>query len=219
MIVISTVVGIIALGAILLSVHVIRRLADLEQTISKFRLRVDNDFSSLTRRVEWISKSVAEIQKTAPFSSGDARRREKGGDLGASESTSKSEVVSSREPASTTSFFPGALPSPEEVPEEVIDEADEYVNFDCEHCGQNIEAPKLMIGMKVACPTCGKPIEIPPKSTSAPRQLTGELADKLQPDAKEQHYLKGVTMRINLPQLTSIPQKSKRHVVIRRAPR
>ncbi|MCX7008993.1 MAG: hypothetical protein NTY53_17390 [Kiritimatiellaeota bacterium] len=50
------------------------------------------------------------------------------------------------------------------------------LNFDCPHCGQNMEAPAKMAGMKILCPGCHTILQIPWPSESEEQQ--GREMDK-----------------------------------------
>jgi len=201
-------VGILGIAAGLVGFVALRRTAELERVLQNFRRREEEEIRGLSRRVDWISKSFAEAQKqlTTLISAG-------------SQLTEPRETTQQQVPAVSSAVNSSAavqeLPTSRTV-DEVIDEADEYVNFDCNHCGQNIEAPKMMIGWKAACPTCGGSIEIPPKSTSIRPAVTEQMVDGLRTGGEDQDFAKGATIRIHISQLPSWPQKSKRQIVIRR---
>lgn len=75
------------------------------------------------------------------------------------------------------------------------------VNFDCSGCGQNLEAPLKMTGMKILCPECHTLLQIPsPKEASEQRTLEQE---------------KKATVPI-MPQGGIPPDPKKRRVIIKR---
>lgn len=45
------------------------------------------------------------------------------------------------------------------------------INFDCMHCGQNLDAPPELVGVTIACPACSKHITIPEASQTEPIKL------------------------------------------------
>ncbi|MGD9611667.1 MAG: hypothetical protein AB7V22_02065 [Kiritimatiellia bacterium] len=72
------------------------------------------------------------------------------------------------------------------------------INFDCPHCGQNLNGPEEMAGQTIDCPVCQKAFQIPgglievPKSQLAPPSRPTEPAPSSGDD-------KGKTVRIELP--------------------
>ena len=97
------------------------------------------------------------------------------------------------------------------------------INFDCPHCGQNLDAPDDMGGTIIDCPACNKPIKIPvppgalrplapviPPTKAAPNKLaqTGVI-----PPVNED---KGNTVRIELPPDAVMPERKHRVVFIKR---
>ena len=84
------------------------------------------------------------------------------------------------------------------------------LNFDCPHCGQNLDAPADMAGVEIACPSCEKGISIPSESaTPAP---PGSSADA---EAGEE-LKKSSTMRLEVPQDLDVPAPPRRIVKIKR---
>ena len=77
------------------------------------------------------------------------------------------------------------------------------VNFDCPHCGQNLDAPDDMAGMKIACPACSEALAIP-----------GGI-DEGGPGEESR---KNTTMRIDLGHSVAPPPPQKRIVKIKRRP-
>ena len=73
-------------------------------------------------------------------------------------------------------------------------------NFNCPHCGQNLNGPEDMAGQTIECPVCQKEFQIPggiievPKGQMAPASRpTGEAPRPSSSDDK------GKTVRIELP--------------------
>lgn len=104
------------------------------------------------------------------------------------------------------------------------------INFNCEACGQNLDAPEEMAGERIDCPACGRSIVIPKPTREAyrisdlqqadgsrisPQQLKKE-AD-LKPDAKARDAEKSSTVRIEIPDGYTVPQPPRRVVTIKRA--
>ena len=96
------------------------------------------------------------------------------------------------------------------------------INFDCPHCGQNLDAPEDMAGWALDCPNCGKKIKIPiPEGLEAPRPegaakpednaTTGLIED---PSAGD--FPKGSTVRIDVPEEYTRPEPRQRIVKIKR---
>ena len=75
------------------------------------------------------------------------------------------------------------------------------LNFDCPVCGQNIEAPSKMAGMKVLCPGCRTLLQIP-----FPPETEEQRARK-----KEKAATVPITVQGGIP-----PTPAKRCVVIKR---
>jgi DNA-directed RNA polymerase subunit RPC12/RpoP len=70
------------------------------------------------------------------------------------------------------------------------------VNFNCPHCGQNLDAPEEIAGREIECPTCGRDIGVPDGPSAAAedgKSATGPLRDL----ADEE---KGSTVKIDLPE-------------------
>lgn len=72
------------------------------------------------------------------------------------------------------------------------------INFDCPHCGQNLNGPEEMAGQTIDCPVCQKAFQIPggiievPKGQMAPPSRPSEPTPSSGDD-------KGKTVRIELP--------------------
>ena len=52
---------------------------------------------------------------------------------------------------------------------------EEFIHFECQHCGQSIEAPAVMRGKMIECPSCGKKLIIAstPRSDEPARSFGG----------------------------------------------
>ena len=87
----------------------------------------------------------------------------------------------------------------------------EDINFDCPHCGQNLEAPVDMLGLFIECPGCKNVIKIQRAESSTPSPQKERSAPQETP-ADE----KSTTMRMNLPPNLGVPEPKHRKVVIRR---
>ena len=77
------------------------------------------------------------------------------------------------------------------------------INFNCPHCGQNLNGPEEMAGQSIECPVCQKSFEIPggiievPKSKLAPpTRPAAPSAPAARPSGDDE---KGKTVRIELP--------------------
>jgi hypothetical protein len=87
------------------------------------------------------------------------------------------------------------------------------INFDCPFCGQNLDAPEELAGLRIDCPACQKSIAIPaPAAPAAGPSSTGPIPDDLMSESLK----KSSTMRLNLPPDLGIPPPSKRIVRIKR---
>lgn len=78
------------------------------------------------------------------------------------------------------------------------------INFDCPHCGQNLDAPDDMAGWGIDCPNCKRKIRIPMPKTS--------LIDP----AGEEPVKKDATVRIDVPSEYHQPEAPQRIVKIKR---
>ena len=45
-------------------------------------------------------------------------------------------------------------------------EASQFVTFFCNECGQEIEAPKEMVGLQADCPACGSRLQVPKEGST-----------------------------------------------------
>ena len=74
------------------------------------------------------------------------------------------------------------------------------INFNCPHCGQNLNGPEEMAGETIDCPVCQKSFQIPggiievPKARMAPAGRPTPPAARPTTDDE-----KGKTVRIELP--------------------
>ena len=81
------------------------------------------------------------------------------------------------------------------------------INFNCTHCGQNLNGPEEMAGETIECPVCQKDFQIPggiieippsqlatPSRPSAPTSSSAPAAARTSGDDE-----KGKTVRIELP--------------------
>lgn len=85
------------------------------------------------------------------------------------------------------------------------------INFNCPHCGQNLNGPEEMAGQTIECPACQKEFQIPggiievPKSHLAPPPRPpaaakgGSKSDTSSIPAVGSNDDKGKTVRIELP--------------------
>lgn len=81
------------------------------------------------------------------------------------------------------------------------------INFDCPHCGQNLDAPEDMAGTGIACPACKETIQIP----GGPAANEGVVEEDLPEQTK-----KSSTMRLELPKNVMPPAPRRRIVRIKR---
>ena len=83
------------------------------------------------------------------------------------------------------------------------------INFNCTHCGQNLNGPEEMAGQTIECPVCQKEFQIPggiielPKKQMAPPPrppaAAGAKADTSSIPSVDSSDDKGKTVRIELP--------------------
>ncbi|MDA0323835.1 MAG: HU family DNA-binding protein [Verrucomicrobia bacterium] len=70
-----------------------------------------------------------------------------------------------------------------------------FSSFNCQHCGQDIEAAKQLVGAEISCPACSEVIRVPSREESS------TAADPSPDDAPNRaKKIAGETMRIELPQ-------------------
>ena len=81
------------------------------------------------------------------------------------------------------------------------------INFNCPHCGQNLNGPEDMAGQTIECPVCQKEFQIPggiievPKSKLAPPPRSAPAPAPATPTQSQPatDADKGKTVRIELP--------------------
>ena len=82
------------------------------------------------------------------------------------------------------------------------------INFNCPHCGQNLNGPEDMAGETIDCPVCQKSFQIPggiielPKAKLAPPPrppVASAPSAPSAPRASSHDDEKGKTVRIELP--------------------
>jgi hypothetical protein len=109
------------------------------------------------------------------------------------------------------------------------------INFDCQFCKQNLDAPEDMTGMNIECPACGKALRIPapiqvhypikkalgPQPASGPKIFASRTsqapAGGVTGEAPASDEVKSKTAKIDLPPeaITPAPRHS-RIIVIKR---
>jgi len=77
------------------------------------------------------------------------------------------------------------------------------LNFDCPGCGQNLDAPVKMAGMKIHCPGCGQVLQLP-----YPSEIETQ---------EELEKAKAATTRIDTSRGGLVPAQPKRFVFIPRS--
>jgi hypothetical protein len=112
--------------------------------------------------------------------------------------------------------------APPEAPEPAPAEEGLFVNFDCQQCGQNIDAPAAMVGLLIPCPSCRNPLSVPDVQPGAPRSPAPEPApaesggDSALSEMAEE-AMKGATVRIDIKQVfEEIDKPTKRQITIKR---
>lgn len=79
------------------------------------------------------------------------------------------------------------------------------INFNCPHCGQNLNGPEDMAGQTIECPVCQKEFQIPggiievPKSKLAPPPRSAPASSPSPHSQPATDTDKGKTVRIELP--------------------
>ncbi len=96
------------------------------------------------------------------------------------------------------------------------------INFDCPHCGQNLDAEEDMAGWSIDCPACSKKIKVPiPEGREAPEPVDTTKNDEkattgLIEDSSAEEMKKGSTVRIDVPEEYRLPPRQQRIVKIKR---
>jgi hypothetical protein len=77
------------------------------------------------------------------------------------------------------------------------------INFNCPHCGQNLNGPEEMAGQTIECPVCQKEfqipggiIEVPKDKVAPPSRPSAPPPGAPRPSSDDE---KGKTVRIELP--------------------
>ncbi len=67
--------------------------------------------------------------------------------------------------------------------ERAVQGVSDFVTFFCNECGQEIEAPLEMVGLKADCPACGSRLQVPQKGSTFEEEGAEEVdADQKKPD-------------------------------------
>lgn len=119
------------------------------------------------------------------------------------------------------------------------------INFDCPHCGQNLDAPPQIVGCVIACPSCSQQITVPEESQPTARppsrspsgpstppstqkspteddKVSTQTQDTILDEKDEAPVLdnedtKGSTVRIEIPEEIREIQRPNRVVTIKRS--
>lgn len=86
------------------------------------------------------------------------------------------------------------------------------INFNCSHCGQNLDAPEDMAGWDIECPACSKPIQVPDR----PKKVETGIIEADQASEASSDKEKDSTVRIDIPSECRQPLPSRRIVKIKR---
>ena len=75
------------------------------------------------------------------------------------------------------------------------------IDFNCPHCGQNLNGPEEMAGQTIDCPVCQKSFQIPGGIIEVPKSKLAPPARPSAPSAPRASTNddKGKTVRIELP--------------------
>lgn len=202
--------GVTALVALIVALFSFFKTADLDAVVQKLKKQQQSEVDSLKQRLEGLSKTLSAREN--PFADKKAPPVEKKKAPAAGAATALSSLVP---PPPMPSFSP-SVSRQEPV---ILNEPEPDVNFDCPHCGQNIDAPASMVGFRVNCPTCSGLISIPSASQSKsvrPAAPTGE--DLAAAEVDDKQLLKGATVRIDISKVFEEidREKPKRQIVIKR---
>ncbi|MFH0878629.1 MAG: hypothetical protein V2A34_02850 [Lentisphaerota bacterium] len=114
---------------------------------------------------------------------------------------------------------PAAFPQPAPVvaaaPKQ---EEEQFINFDCPICHQNIDAPLTMAGSQIKCPTCYNNIVVPASQAAAkpeapPQQPAG---DNVFHENVVESARKDVTIRIDLGANLNIQEPDQASIQVKR---
>lgn len=75
------------------------------------------------------------------------------------------------------------------------------INFNCPHCGQNLNGPEEMAGQTIDCPVCQQSFQIPGGIIEVPKDRMSPAGGRPAPEAAppSTNDDKGKTVRIELP--------------------
>jgi predicted RNA-binding Zn-ribbon protein involved in translation (DUF1610 family) len=214
MIAFMVVISIVAVVSLLVGLLAMLKASELEQALQKFKKQQGDETDALRQRVDSLSKNVAGKENPfAPAASKPPPASDK-----KTPSVSEKKPPSAPRPPPVASDPAAPLPPAAQPGQVVLDAPEKEVNFDCPHCGQNIDAPASMAGFHVNCPTCSGLITIPESSTSARPPAPHPASAETQPAAEdEEEVLKGATVRIDVGKMfDELDQKPKRQIVIKR---
>jgi len=115
-----------------------------------------------------------------------------------------------------------APPAPEvsPVPEQKGKNGEQFINFDCMHCRQNIDAPITMVGEKVPCPTCAILLSIPRTSAAGslyrPEAPVGGGSTSTGFRDTVEDASKDKTVRIDISHMELAPSPKIRKITVKR---
>lgn len=203
-------VGIVAVVALIIAMVGFFKVADMDAALKKLKKQQEADAESLKQRLESLSKALSAREN--PFAEKKAPQPEK-----------KKTPAATPAPTSPSPGLPHPMPfSPPPASRQepvILSEPEPDVNFDCPHCGQNIDAPASMVGFHVNCPTCSGLITIPSSSQSKSGLSTvPTVGASRDTGVDEEQILKGATVRIDINQVFEEidREKPKRQIVIKR---
>lgn len=203
-------VGIVALVALITALVSFFKVAEIDAALKKLKKQQEADAESLKHRLESLSKALSAREN--PFADKKAPLAEKK----KTPAAAPAPTSSSPAPAYPMPFSPPSASRQEPV---ILSEPEPDVNFDCPHCGQNIDAPASMVGFHVNCPTCSGLITIPSSSQSKSSLSTvPTVGTSRDIGVDDEQILKGATVRIDINQVFAEidREKPKRQIVIKR---
>ena len=198
-------VGIIALAlsavALVLGIVALAKAVELRDDLNRQKRQQGDLSDTLKQRLEGLAKSLS--ARESPFAPASSRS-----------SPSSSPASQQSPPAPARREAPRPSPPPEPEPQQ-----EQFINFDCAQCNQNIEAPIAMAGYHVTCPTCSALITVPLESSGAAAARAAAREDQpvIGDDVDmEEEVLKGATVRIDISKVFEDAEPPKRQIVIKR---
>ncbi|HBA85713.1 MAG TPA: hypothetical protein DCZ95_16650 [Verrucomicrobia bacterium] len=95
---------------------------------------------------------------------------------------------------------------------------EQYINFDCMHCHQNIDAPQVLAEREISCPTCQIQIRVPPcpENLKKPLPVAGWGEPEPKMESTDDSARKDATIRLKLSDLANRAEPTPRSITIKR---